>query len=70
MWGRLSTYYFEQIIQHVIGRMEGVRRIIHRARVQAPLGCNDRGNSPGVSIGPDWADLGVKPSREQVPVAI
>ena len=40
------------------------------SEVQATLGCYDRRNSPGVSIGQDWADLGVKPFLEQVAVAV
>ena len=68
--GCLRTYYLKQIAQHVISEIEGVRRIINQIEVRATWGCHDRRNSPGVSIGQDWADLGAIPSLEQVAVAV
>jgi len=54
----------------VIAEIGGMRGIINQVEVQGTLGCYDRWNSPGVSIGQDWADLGVKPSLEQAAVAV
>jgi osmotically-inducible protein OsmY len=68
--GCLPTYYLKQIAQHVVAESEGVRAIINRIEVLAPSDRNDRWNSPGVSIGQDWADRGVTPSLEQVAGAV
>jgi hypothetical protein len=70
MWGCLPTYDLKQIAQQVIAKIEGVRWITHRIEVQTTLGCDDRWNSPGVSIVQDRANLGVKPSLEQEVVAV
>ena len=66
----LAKLYLKQIAQYVIAEIGGMRGIINQVEVQATLGRYDRWNSPGVSIGQDWADLGVKPSLEQVAVAV